>query len=285
VFAADSPGPVGELSTLFDRLRARAAEQACVFVGFDFPIGLPAAYARRAGIESFREALPKLDGDFYDPAARPDEVSLGRPFYPRRPGSAKQQHLLDGLGVAGMDELLRACERRTDKRPRASTLFWTLGPKAVGKAAIVGWRDLLAPAVRDQQLDVTLWPFDGALDDLFARGRIVVAETYPAESYRHLGVSFAGSRKTDAEARAANGEVLRSWARRRGVICSEELTQELTAGFRGAGGDDRFDACAGLFGMLNVVLRQRAAGDPEDELVRRLEGWMLGQPANPAQLG
>jgi quercetin dioxygenase-like cupin family protein len=269
---------VGKLPTLLDRLRARAAgADACVFVGFDFPIGLPVAYARRAGIDSFLEALPSLGDDFYDPAVRPDEVSLRRPFYPRRPGSAKQQHLLDGLGAGSTEELLRRCERRTDERPSASPLFWTLGPKAVGKAAITGWRDVLAPALRDSRLDLSLWPFDGRLDDLFAPGRVVVAETYPTEVYGHLGVGFAGTRKADPAARAANGRLLLAWARQTGLEISTDLTRQLAAGFPGAGGDDRFDAVVGLFGMLNVVLNRRGPGDPDDELVRRVEGWILGQ--------
>ena len=36
-----------------------------VLVGFDFPIGLPLSYARRAGIESFLSALPQF-GDGRD---------------------------------------------------------------------------------------------------------------------------------------------------------------------------------------------------------------------------
>ena len=258
-------------------MRTRAGVDASVFVGFDFPIGLPAAYAQRAGIGSFVRALPSLGDDFYDPAARPDEISIRRPFYPRRPGSARQQHLLDGLGATSMAELLRVCERRTDERPGASPLFWTLGPKAVGKAAIVGWRDVLAPALRDGHLDLALWPFDGRLDDLFAPGRLVVAETYPTELYGHFGLSFARTSKADPGARAANGHRLLAWARQSGIAVSAELTRQLDNGFAGAAGDDRFDAVVGLFGMLNVVLKRRRSGEPDEDVVRHIEGWMLGQ--------
>ena len=46
-------------------------------------------------------------------------------------------------------------------------MFWTLGGNQVGKAMIVGWRDLLAPARRAGG-DVAIWPFDGALAELMS---------------------------------------------------------------------------------------------------------------------
>jgi hypothetical protein len=41
--------------------------------------------------------------------------------------------------------------------------------------------------------------------------------------------------------------------------------------------DDPFDAAVGLLGMLNVVLGYRPAGDAQAEIIRRVEGWILGQ--------
>ena len=55
------------------------------------------------------------------------------------------------------------------------------------------------------------------------------------------------------------------------------LRAEMEDGFgAGPSGDDRFDAVVGLFGMLNVVLGLRPSGEPDDPVVRRIEGWMLG---------
>jgi len=68
-------------------------------------------------------------------------------------------------------------------------VFWTLGGKQVGRAAIIGWRDLLVPALQDPSIDLRLWPFDGDLVDLIAPGAMVVAETYPAEACVHLGMT------------------------------------------------------------------------------------------------
>jgi len=69
--------------------------------------------------------------------------------------------------------LLRACDYSTAARNKACEIFWTLGANQVGKAAIAGWRDLLAPAVRDKA--IAIWPFDGDHPAIFEAGGIVVA--------------------------------------------------------------------------------------------------------------
>src|SRR5437773_11362000 len=69
--------------------------------------------------------------------------------------------------------LLRACDYSTADRYKACEIFWTLGANQVGKAAIAGWRDLLAPAVRDKA--IAIWPFDGDHPAIFEAGGIVVA--------------------------------------------------------------------------------------------------------------
>jgi hypothetical protein len=96
------------------------------------------------------------------------------------------KHVVSALGLDSPADLLRACECATtvpNKRNKACELFWTLGANQVGRAAIAGWRDLLAPALREGT--TTLWPFHGDLAPLLESGRIVVAETYPAETYAH----------------------------------------------------------------------------------------------------
>jgi mannose-6-phosphate isomerase-like protein (cupin superfamily) len=210
---------------------------------------------------------------FFDIAERPDEISLHRPFYPRRPGGTSREHLYAGLGLDGA-ALLRTCDRATATRRAAAPLFWTLGAQQVGAGAIVGWRDVLQPALADNALDVALWPFDGPLEELFVPGRLVIAETYPTEIYGQLGISFAAGGKRQEAARAATGAALALWAGRLGLELEPELEQGLRRGFRS---DDAFDAVIGLFGMLNIVTKYHAPGEPEDERIRRIEGWMLGQ--------
>jgi hypothetical protein len=47
------------------------------------------------------------------------------------------------------------------------------------------------------------------------------------------------------------------------------------------GGDDAFDAVIGLFGMLQVCLGLRDSGEPDDESIREIEGWILGRQSRP----
>jgi hypothetical protein len=275
---------VGELPTLLSRLCDRAGGGS-VLMGFDFPIGLPAAYARRAGIERFKDVLPELGNGrwsrFYDVAESAEEISLERPFYPMRPGGTSQSHLVEALGVESMTDLLRDCERRNDTRGAASPLFWTLGGKQVGKAAIIGWEHVLAPALRDPDLDVRLWPFDGGLQELIAPGRIVIAETYPAEACLHLGMTPPGSgwSKTSQGGRLAQREAMMAWVSGRPVELEPALAL-IEDGFGASRhAEDPFDALIGLLSMLEVVLGHRAEGSPELDEVRRVEGWILGQQA------
>ncbi len=212
-------------------------------------------------------------------AARRRSVS-SRPFYPARPGGRRRQQLLDGLGLDEWSDLLRRCDRRPATRPAACALFWTLGGSQVGKAAIAGWRDLLAPALR-AGLDVGLWPFQGPLDDLLARHRFVVAETYPAEVYGHLDLTLRrhGGKRSQAARRASAAPCSPS-CDGCGIVAEPAARAEIEDGFgAGASGEDRFDAVVGLLGMLNVVLGRRPSGEPDDPVVRRIEGWILGQTA------
>jgi len=86
------------------------------------------------------------------------------------------------------------CERGGRGHKQACCLFWTLGGNQVGKAAIIGWRDVLAPALRDGG-QISLWRFDGSLPSLFVPGNVVVAETYPAECYGWFSEEPLGSKR------------------------------------------------------------------------------------------
>lgn len=281
-YLALPPAPVGALDGFFAGLAAGAGPGS-ILVGFDFPIGLPAAYARQAGIADFVPALLSFGTgrwrEFYDVASAPEEISLLRPFYPRRPGGCRRQHLLERLEVDTWDYLHRRCDRRTTCRPAACAMFWTLGGNQVGRAAVAGWRELLAPARRDG-MDVAIWPFDGPLAALLGSHRFVGAETYPGEVYGHLHLrlplrSHGGKRKQGG--RAACAALLLAWAERSKVTLTAALTDDITSGFGpDPEAEDRFDAVVGLFGMLNVVLGHRPSGEPGNSAVCGIEGWILG---------
>jgi hypothetical protein len=282
-YLALPPAPVAALGDFWLRL-GEAGRGGPILVGFDFPIGLPAAYARQAGIEDFALALAGFGEarwrDFYEVAAHPEQIALARPFYPARPGGCTRRQLVDGLGFETWQDLHRGCDGATAARPAACPMFWTLGGNQVGKAMIVGWRDLLVPARRDG-VDVAIWPFDGAFADLTRSRRFVVAEAYPGEIYGHLGLSLRGrGGKASQAARSAAAPLLLDWARRADLALAPALRAGIIAGFGGAqGGDDGFDAVVGLFGLINVLSGARPSGEPDDPVVRRIEGWILGQEA------
>lgn len=290
-YHAPSPQAVGDVQTLLYRLRELAGPACAVLLGVDFPIGLPLAYAERAGVDDFTALLPALGHgpwrDFYHAAERSDEINLHRPFYPQRPGGTKQAHLLQALAVPSIEALRRRCDQAQPGRRAAAPLFWTMGAQQAGKAAISGWRDLLAPSLATGDGALALWPFAGPLTDILRPGRIVVAETYPAECYRHLGVRFSPPRAGNSTGkrvqgeRAANSQTLLHWASQACVDIDPALSAAIEDGFSAkADGEDRFDAVVGLFGLLNIVLGRRAPCDPSDEPIQRIEGWIMGQRQN-----
>jgi hypothetical protein len=257
-----------------------------VVLGFDFPIGLPFAYARRAGLTDFPSPLTVFGtgewSDFFKVATDKSEITLHRPFYPAKCSEkdiVKVAHLEEQLGL-GYSQLFRTCELAAGGGPTAGMMFWTLGSKQVGKGALKGWREVLQPAVTDPNLDVALWPFDGAFDDLVRSRAVTVVETYPAEMYSHLRVRFLPREsKRRQRDRQGKGPALLQWAEQAGVDLTSGLRGEIESGFGPRkDGEDPFDAVVGLFGILNVLLGHRTAGDPEpgsDE--QQIEGWILGR--------
>ena len=253
-----------------------------VLAGVDFPIGVPRAYAGASGIGEFNDLLSELGrgrwADVFEPAATLDEVRLERPFFPLAPRTAgegdKARHR-DRLGLS-REEVLRRCDRLA----RAESLFWTVGAKQVGKAATAGWRELLLPALADGQPSVGIWPFDDpSLEQLLRYHDVVIAETYPAALYRRVGVVFRSGQggKTSQRARAAQAASIGECAERLGVKLTTGLRDAIAEGFaKGQGGDDGFDAVAGLLGMLDVVAGERPGAVPRDDAVLTTEGWMLG---------
>jgi hypothetical protein len=277
-YTAFAPDTVGNLGSLIGHLRTEAGESGCTLAGFDFPIGVPAFYAKRAGVASFRTLLPKLGydewKDFYSVCDEPGEISVNRPFYPNGAYKGRrQEHLFRGHGVRSMDQLLRRCEWGGNGHKQACCLFWTLGGNQVGKAAIIGWRDVLAPALRNRG-PVSLWPFDGALSSLLVPGKVVVAETYPTECHGWFSEDPLGS-KRNQQNREKLGASLLGWADNHDVMLANCLSEDIQSGF--PQGDDAFDAVVGLFGMLQVCLEERATGEPDDEVIRDIEGWILGR--------
>jgi hypothetical protein len=255
-----------------------------LLLGFDFPIGLPRDYAKLAGIDSFPDFLYKVGSPpwdrFAEVASSPREISVYRPFYPMRPGGTTRAHFTQALGLT-TQQLRRRCEGND-----AECMFWTLGGKQVGKAALAGWKYLSAAAPSG----VRLWPFDGPLDSLLDGNseQVIVAETYPREFYPYVKprlsspIPWSKRRRKD---RLLWVPRLLQWAESLGIQWSASVLSRVEAGFSdGHNGEDEFDSVVGLLGMAAIVTAHLTPGVPDDDPeVQRVEGWILGrQPLGAA---
>ena len=124
-----------------------------------------------------------------------------------------------------------------------------------------------------------LWPFEGSLSGLAARGGVVLAETYPGEAYGHVGVAFkATESKRRQSDRATKAAAILGWAAQRGVTIAPDVEADITDGFGArSNGEDRFDALLGLLGMIEVVAGWRPEAVYPPGAPSPWEGWILGQ--------
>jgi hypothetical protein len=280
-----APQPVADVTTFLARLR-EAARGGAVALGVDLPLGVPRAYAALRPETDFLHFL-RASGhwpDFFRVCATLDEVRTERPFYPARgvAGMTRAAHAA-ALGLDGASGLSRLCDRATLERPAGAPVFWTLGANQTGKAAIAAWRDMLLPAFLAGE-DVRVWPFAGAFRSLLSPGAVAVAETYPAEALRHLGIRLAGSKRRQMD-RAAVAPGVRAALMRLGVVPDTALANAMADGFgRDAAGEDRFDCVLGVLCVVNVLAGNRSDAAPDDAWIRRWEGWVLGQTSLPVRL-
>jgi hypothetical protein len=283
VWRVAAPEPVGPPETLLARLR-HLAGGAPVALGIDCPIGLPRHYAaRHATTANFPAFLATLaeQPDFLAVAATLAETSPARPFYPARgiAGMTRLAHA-QALGLPDAAALCRACDRATAERPAGAPLFWTLGANQSGKAAISAWRDLLIPALHTAA-PPRLWPFEGPFRALLGAGSVAVAETYPAEALRQLGLRVAGSKRRQPDRAAYAPAILRAMARL-GAHPQPPARAAIATGFGPtAAGEDQLDCLLGALCVLSVVLGHRPDTAPDDPAIQHWEGWVLGQTAPP----
>ena len=265
---------------LLDEAFAAASDRQCVLLGFDFPIGVPAAYGAKTGLGNFRSLLDELSqgpwSQFFEVAREPSDIAVTRPFYPAvSKKGVSRSDLVAGLGASSFDDLLRICERRTAHRRAACALFWTLGGNQVGKGALSGWREVVLPAIRRGG---SLWPFAGRLAQLANAPGVVIAETYPAEAYRVVGADFLpGQSKRRQTDRRTKSDAVVAWAKRHSVAFTEEASEALADGFGAkSNGEDQFDAALGLLKMIEVVDGRRREGPETSSEQAAWEGWILG---------
>jgi hypothetical protein len=280
-----APRLVGDVATFLDRLVQEAGGGA-VALGADLPIGLPRAYAATRTEADFMSFLRGVRGlpDFFTVCATLEDIAPARPFYPARgvAGMTRLAHAL-ALGLSDASALSRACDRATAERPAGAPLFWTLGANQSGKAAIAAWQQMILPALADQNT-LRLWPFEGAFRSLLAPGTVALAETYPAEALRHLGIRLRGSKRRHAD-RCATAGALMTAMDQQSATPDDAMRQAILDGFGAdASGEDRFDSVLGVLCVLNVLAGNRPDTAPPDPWIQRWEGWVLGQTALPREI-
>ena len=278
-----APRPVGDVSQFLPNLIDQAASGS-VALGVDCPIGLPRAYAASRPEGDFLSFLRGADQlqDFFTVCATLDDIRPDRPFYPARgiAGMTRLSHAL-ALGLPDAAALSRLCDRATSERPAGAPLFWTLGANQSGKAAIVAWRHVIIPALR-HPATLRLWPFEGPFRALLSPGSVAIAETYPAEALRHLGIRLRGSKRRHAD-RCATAESLMAAMDRLAATPDNAMRHAIRDGFgTDASGEDRFDSVLGMLCVLNVLSGHRPDTAPADPWIERWEGWVLGQTALPS---
>lgn len=272
----EAPRPVGDPAAF---AAALLAEGTAVALGLDLPLGVPRAYAVQRPEAGFLPFLRARAGDarFFAVNETLATIGLDAPFYPQRgvKGMTRASHAA-ALGLPGADDLHRWCDRATASRPAGAPPFWTLGANQSGKAAITAWRDWLAPALA-AGAPLRLWPFEGGLHALLSPGRLALAEVYPAEAMRQLGLRLAGS-KRDRVARLALAEALLAALGRLRIAPSPGALTAIRDGFGAdAAGEDRLDCTLGLMAMVAVLDGAQPELIPADAMVRSWEGWVLGQ--------
>lgn len=276
------PRPVGDPGLFLEVLK-NEANGAPVALGVDLPIGVPRAYAAQRPEAGFLKFLTTVSGwpDFFRVCETLEDIRHDRPFYPARgvKGMTRASHA-EALGLGPPAGLSRACDRATEERPPGAPLFWTLGANQSGKAAIAAWRDMLLPALT-VGTPVRLWPFEGPFRSLLMPGGVAIAETYPAEALRHLGIRLKGSKRRQTDRAAAAGALLDAMIRL-SVTPEPAAIDAVMDGFgAGADGEDKFDSVLGVLCVINVVMGHRPDTTPDDPWLTTWEGWVLGQTALP----
>lgn len=263
-YSLSHPVPIGASEGFVGRVRQHLPAGGTALVGVDFPIGLPREYAKRKfpGM-GFRVILERLEEEFFKPTDRP---CLERPFGPQSTHA----------GVLGPNELAKMLEvellRECDRSSKAHPMFYTLGPRQVGRAAADGWRKVIRPNLGE----ISLWPFDGALADLLARPGLVLAEIYPGLFFGRSGGRIGkGEGKETEGARRRVFRELMGRARSEGVeiTLTPSADEWVEAGF--ASSDD-FDPMLSILGMLRALQAGQPLQPADAPVVDQVEGWILG---------
>lgn len=263
-------------------LGANLARRGPVLVGIDAALGVPAGYwdevqTRDWGVQrrpaNFIDWLSRLDSahEFFEPVDDSSRWRVDRPFFRVAKGKGGRTRFT----ARYEDRFLR----RIDHEAGAKPLFAVSGmPGTVGWGTISLWTELI-PLLADTP-DFAVWPFEGDLPHLLARGGVVLAEAYPGLAYAaamadDLPTGRLTVAKTNPERRKRACELLQAtaWVRHFGVDLGDlEPVRN---------NDDAFDSHLTAAAVLRCGLEGRALCDREWIDNRAGGAMLLAGPVDP----
>ena len=114
---------------------------------------------------------------------------------------------------------------------------------------------------------------------MLSPGAVALAETYPADALRRLGIRLRGSKRRHAD-RWATADMLMMAMDQQAATPDDAMRLAVMEGFgTDASGGDRFDTVVGALHVLNVLAGNHPDSAPVDPWIERWEGRVLGQTA------
>ncbi len=241
-----------------------------ILIAADLPIGVPTKPADVYEALPERRFLTLLDtlGQRCQDTDWRTELISGN--------TSERSPLKPFVSVARGDEIGEwAGKRKCDQISKGCSIYPVdNSAKQVGKAALQFWLETLLPLKKQLGEKLRVWPFQE-----LGQASVVVAECYPRICQETLYGKVVSKRNPVKVVEALNG-----------VRTSERADISVTSRvwMHAASSEDEFD----MFSTAVVLGRWfTQQGDPfatpEEEDIRRIEGWMLGLPANakvqPAQ--
>ncbi len=231
-----------------------------ILVVVDCPIGLPVQPRDvHSGNQTFLEWLESTARRLPNEEAWRDRLiakgigdrSKSKPFVEHRKGEEKKE-------IYG--------RRKCDEESNGESVYFLLGSKQVGKAALQFWFEVLQPLRERFQNRLVVWPFES-----LRNGDIVVAECYPALYVKPVYGSRISNKGNKTEREKALSH-LRANNRARCEVTNKTWNDA-------ASSDHSFD----MFTTAYYILQEMDKGRenillyPKDNLeCETIEGWMLG---------
>lgn len=241
--------PSGSTVAFFREQANGAVRDKAIAILADVPIGLPHDYddvyaGHTAFLSWLMAAYERTSGNWAQLVV--DSVALQtpqRPFVMPRKGEFKSSG--------------RFPKRECDTRTNGESLYWCVGGKQVGRAALQFWFEVLIPLSRELGESFGLWP----TDSVTSGRRVLIGECHP--SILQPRVYGRRVQKTDP---LSVVDAVRALRERHPTLAADEGTW-----MHAVSSEDEFD----MF-TTAVALAQEPAGLDCGKRCMPIEGWIMG---------